>query len=79
MDKNTSKWNKPIPVSKQEPNGRWSNSPEFEAMMQGNLPESGSDVADMGDEHDGDKGAENGSNTTAGRMAQRSDPEQSDG
>ena len=79
MDRNTSKWNKRIAVSKQEPNGAWSNLSEFEASMQGKSPESRSDVVDMDDGHDGDNGAEDRNNRTADRMAQRSDPEGSDG
>ena len=64
-----SEWNRRMSVSKQEPNGAWSNSLEFEAWVQGKLLGSGSGVVDMGDWHDLDKGAGNGNNKTADRMA----------
>ncbi|EUC26850.1 hypothetical protein COCCADRAFT_113218 [Bipolaris zeicola 26-R-13] len=79
MDNDTPKWNNRIPVSKQEPDGAWSNLLEFEALMQGKSPESGLDVVDIGDGHDGDERTENGNNRKADRMAQRSSPEQSNG
>ena len=44
--------------------------------MQSKLPKNRSDVVDTGDEHDGDKEAENRNDKTANSMVRRSEPEQ---